>query len=444
MSSSDSEERSPALAATTTPSEEPTDWAIVESPLSERFKRMVNDSAVAQRVVVWLQQLGIPDMVSIAAMSDDQWLAVLAFLPVKRPGRAEDLADPERLGPGHESALGRLRLAACEEHPSVVPAPPLAVVVAAPATAATAAMPAQDAQCTASTQDGATAAASGEVSAAYAASSSTDPEPTQVDLWQLLQAVEDEADIAMHDALVAFQDDAAPLDADALVAFLDILHNLVTASLRLSSPRHSTRTAASLLESVTDAVEFVHAAQRLGLVTRSRQKLVEVAERRVRDVLVWCCQRHAKTGARPQFMDELERCYGGMVPPKETDKLMHAHRQAVSVKVPGNFLSNSQRDAKKRGGPRPRKPDREAKQGATKAASAGGASDCLAGRNADLDQRHSFLAELCHWWLVWRQMAHWRPCAIDCQRGRLDVLLHSRSTRAPTTVGHRRPNKRGL
>ncbi len=102
--------------------EEPTDRAIVESPLSERFNQMVNDSAVAQRVVVMLQKLGIPDLVSIAAMSDDQWSAVLAFLPVKRPGRAEDLDDPGRLGPGHGGALGRLRRVACEEHPEVAPA----------------------------------------------------------------------------------------------------------------------------------------------------------------------------------------------------------------------------------------------------------------------------------------------------------------------------------
>ena len=53
--------------------------AIVESPLSARFNQMVNDSAVAQRVVIMLQKLGIPDLVSIAAMSDDQWSAVLAF-----------------------------------------------------------------------------------------------------------------------------------------------------------------------------------------------------------------------------------------------------------------------------------------------------------------------------------------------------------------------------
>ena len=121
------------MLAATTPGDEPTDRAIiVESPLSERFNRMVNDRAVAQRVVLVLQQLGIPDMVSIARMSDDQWLDVLACLHVKRPGRAEDLADPELLGPGHESALRSLRLVACDEHPEVVPAPPLAAVAAAP------------------------------------------------------------------------------------------------------------------------------------------------------------------------------------------------------------------------------------------------------------------------------------------------------------------------
>ena len=50
---------------------------------------------------------------------------------------------------------------------------------------------------------------------------------------------------------------------------------------------------------------------------------------------------------------------------------MHAHRQAVSAKVPGSFLSNNQWAAKKRGGPRPRKRDREAKQGVTRATRAG-------------------------------------------------------------------------
>ncbi len=50
---------------------------------------------------------------------------------------------------------------------------------------------------------------------------------------------------------------------------------------------------------------------------------------------------------------------------------MHAHRQAVSAKVPGSFLSNNQWAAKKRGGPRPRKRDREATQGVTRATRAG-------------------------------------------------------------------------
>ncbi len=147
--------------------------AIVESPLSARFNQMVNDSAVAQRVVVMLQKLGIPDSVSIAAMSDDQWSAVLAFLLVKPPGRVEDLDDPGRLGPGHRGALGRLRRVACEEHPEVAPAPPLAAV--------------------ASTREGAAAAA------AYSSAATAAPEPTE-DLLQLLQIAEEEANIAMQNA----------------------------------------------------------------------------------------------------------------------------------------------------------------------------------------------------------------------------------------------------
>ena len=75
------------LAATTTPGDEPTNRAIiVESPLSEIFNQMVNDCVVAQRVVLVLQQLGIPDMVSIASVSDNQWLAVLVFLPFQATG----------------------------------------------------------------------------------------------------------------------------------------------------------------------------------------------------------------------------------------------------------------------------------------------------------------------------------------------------------------------
>ena len=120
-------------------------------------------------------------------MSDDQWSAVLAFVPVKRPGRAEDLDDPGRLGPGHGGALGRLRRVACEEHPEVAPAPPLAAVAAAPAVA----MSAQDAPGTATTREGAAAAA------AYSYAATAAPEPTE-DRLQLLQTAEEEANIAMQ------------------------------------------------------------------------------------------------------------------------------------------------------------------------------------------------------------------------------------------------------
>ena len=112
---------------------------------------------------------------------------MLAFLPVKRPGRAEDLDDPGRLGPGHGGALGRLRRVACEEHPEVAPAPPLAAVAAAPAVA----MPAQEAPGTATTREGAAAAA------AYSSADTAAPEPTE-DRLQLLQTAEEEANIAMQ------------------------------------------------------------------------------------------------------------------------------------------------------------------------------------------------------------------------------------------------------
>ncbi len=87
----------------------------------------------------------------------------------------------------------------------------------------------------------------------------------------------------------------------------------MTAHRLLSSPRRSSRMAATSLVSVTGAVEIVRAAQRLGLVAYSHLELVEVAERRVRDILVWRCRRHAKIGARPEFIAELQRCYGGRI-----------------------------------------------------------------------------------------------------------------------------------